>query len=118
MQIADFERFPWISPWQAISARGRVAYEQELSLEVSPGHPLFDVPVSAIARTCHDDNVLFLLHNHSADLAVVHLTFRGKTERDAKWPSTVLFRSMDHWVTACMIPDAAAYELDQSNPAA
>jgi len=118
MDNTDFDRFPWIAPWQAISSHGREAYEHELQLEVSPGHPLYEAHYTAIARTCHDDNVLFRLHNGIAHLAVVHLTFRGKPERDTKWPATILYRNLDHWVTACMIPDAASYELDQSNPAA
>lgn len=105
-------------PWQPISARGREAYELELRLEVASGHPLFEVPVTAIGRTGHDDNVLFRLHNHPASFAVAHLTFRGRPERDVKWPTTVLYRDLDHWINACMIPDAANYELDQSNNAA
>src|SRR5687768_9110997 len=118
MAIPDFQNFPWIMPWQEISLQGRQAYEHELHLELSPGHPLHEKAVTAIARTCHDDDVLFRLHGDEAALAVVHLTFRGRPERDVKWPSTTLYRDMDHWVTACMIPDAAAFELDQSNPAA
>lgn len=119
MDTTDFERFPWIAPWQPVSIAGREAYEHELQLEVTPGHPLYEAKVTAIARTCHDDNVLFRLHKQKeAALAVVHLTFRGRPERDTKWPATILYRDLDHWVTACMIPDAAAFELDQSNPAA
>lgn len=118
MNNSDFERFPWIAPWQAVSTKGREAYEHELRLEVTPGHPLYDAKLTAIARTCHDDNVLFRIHGTSAELAVVHLTFRGKAEPDTKWPATILYRDLDHWVTARLIPDAASYELDQSNPAA
>jgi hypothetical protein len=118
MDNTDFTRFPWITPWQAISERGRVAYEHELHLETSPGHPLFETPVTAIGRTCHDDNVLFKLHQHPAAFAVVHLTFRGRSERDVKWPCTILYRDLDHWVTAGLIPDAANYEIRQSDSAA
>lgn len=118
MSTSDFNEFPWIAPWQPISARGRDAYELELELEVGPGHPLFELPVRAIARTSHDDDVLFALDGHPAAYAVVHLTFRGKRERESKWPSVVLYRDLDHWITQGMLRDAARYEIDQSNQAA
>jgi hypothetical protein len=114
----EFKDFPWIAPWQPISERGRGAYELELLLEVGPGHPLFEVPVRALARTSHDDDILFALDEHPAAFAVVHLTFRGRRERESKWPSVVLFRDLDHWVTQGMLRDAARFEIDQSNQAA
>jgi hypothetical protein len=113
-----FKDFPWIPPWQPISQRGREAYEHELRLEVSPGHPLFEVRATAVGRTCHDDNVLFHLHQHGAMFAVVHLTFRGRPEKDVKWPQVTLYRNLDHWIMRGMLMDAARFEIDQSGQAA
>ena len=118
MSPIDFSAFPWIPPWQAVSARGREAYDHELRLEVSPGHPLYEVRASAVARTCHGDDVLFQLHDHSAALAVVHLTFRGRPEQEVKWPSVTLYKTLDQWIMRGMLRDAARYEIDESNQAA
>jgi hypothetical protein len=119
MGANDFKDFPWIDPWVPISQRGREAYEHELQMEVGIDHPLYGVKVRAVGRTCHTDDVLYQLKNHRiAELAVVHLTFRGRPEPDAQWPSVILYRDMEHWVTQRMLRDAAAYEIDQSNQAA
>jgi hypothetical protein len=118
MNKIDFKDFPWIAPWQPISSRGREAYEHELRLELSLSHPLFEVRATAIARTSHGDDVLFLLHDHGAQLAVVHLTFQSRPEPEAKWPSVVFYRDLDHWIMRGMLRDAARYEIDQSGQAA
>ena len=102
--------FPWILPWKAISANGRDAYRLEVSLEVTPGHPLFGVRVTPLARRCDSDDVLFELHHHPAQLAVVHLTFTGAPERKLHWPAITLYKDLQHWVTRRMMPDVAYYE--------
>jgi len=104
------KQFPWILPWQAISANGQDAYRLEVSLEVTPGHPLFGVRVTPLARRCDADDVLFELHHHPAQLAVVHLTFTGAPERKPHWPAVTLYSNMEHWVSARMMPDVAYYE--------
>lgn len=108
-----FNNFPWIQPWQAISERGRIAYEHELSLELSPAHPLFGVRATAIARSSVGDDVLFQLYEHVAELAVVHLTYTGRPEVDG-WPQMTLYANTDHWVMRGMLVDAARFESDQS----
>lgn len=115
----DFRHFPWIDPWHPISERGHEAYEDELTLEIGLDHPLYGVKVQAIGRTCHTDDVLFVLKDHPmAGFAVVHLTFRGRKEENPLWPSVILYRDMEHWITQRMLPDAAHFEIDQSNQAA
>jgi hypothetical protein len=114
----EFEGFPWIAPWQAISYQGKEAYELELRREVTPGHPLYDVNVQAVARTCNDDEILFYLPDHPAQLAVVHLTFTGRPERESRWPHVTLYKDTDHWVTRRMIPDVARFEIDPHREAA
>ena len=119
MSMNDFNEFPWIEPWVPVSDRGRDAYENELQMEIGLDHPLYGVKVRAVARTCHTDDVLFYLKDHRiANYAVVHLTFRGRLETDPQWPSVVLYRDLEHWVTQRMLRDAAGYEIDQSNQAA
>ncbi len=119
MNAKDFSDFPWIDPWVPISANGRDAYNHELQMEVSLDHPLYGIRSKAIARTCHADDILFELKDHPiAQYAVVHLTFRGRPEQGPQWPSVVLYRDLEHWVTQRMLRDAASYEIDQSNQAA
>src|ERR1051325_8477661 len=117
--MKDFKEFPWIDPWIPVAERGREAYDHELRMELGLDHPLYGVTAQAVARTCHTDDILFLLKDHRlAPLAVVHLTFRGKPEPDPQWPSVTLYKDLEHWVTKRMLRDAAAYETDQSNQAA
>lgn len=119
MKAKDFKDFPWIDPWVPVSERGREAYENELRMELGLDHPLYGVKVRAVARTCHTDDILFHLKDHRiAEFAVVHLTFRGQPETDPQWPSLILYKDMEHWVTQRMLRDAAAYELNQSDQAA
>ena len=119
MDAKDFKDFPWIDPWVPVSENGREAYNNELRMEVGLDHPLYGVRAKAVGRTCHTDDVLFHLKDHRiAELAVVHLTFRGKPESGPQWPSVTLYRDLEHFVTQRMLRDAAAYEIDQSNQAA
>ena len=119
METENFKEFPWIDPWVPVSDRGQEAYANELKMELSLDHPLYGVRARAVARTRHTDDILFLLQDHPmAGFAVVHLTFRGRPESDPQWPSVVLYRDIEHWVTQRMMRDAAAYEIDQSNQAA
>ena len=119
MGTSEFKDFPWIDPWVPVSDNGREAYETELRMELGLDHPLYGISGRAIARTCHTDDVLFKLKDHRiAQFAVVHLTFRGRPESDPRWPSVILYRDLEHWVTQRMLRDAAAFEIDQSNQAA
>jgi hypothetical protein len=112
---SDFQNFPWIAPWQAISAKGRQAYEYELKLELTPGHPLYGVKAAAIGRACNADDILFQLLDHPAELAVVHLTFTGRPEREPRWPSVTFYSDLDHWVARGLMPDIARFEIDPTN---
>jgi len=119
MNMKEFKDFPWIDPWIPVSERGREAYDYELRMEVRLDHPLYGVKARAIARTCHTDDILYQLKDHPiAAFAVVHLTFRGRLESSPQWPTVILYRDLEHWVSQRMLKDAAAYEIDQSNQAA
>src|SRR5690242_3734850 len=100
MKAKDLKDFPWIDPWVPVSDRGRIAYDHELQMELGLDHPLYGVRVKVIARTIHTDDVLFELRDHRiAEFAVVHLTFRGKPESDSQWPSVILYKDLEHFVT-------------------
>ena len=102
-----------------ISDQGREAYNHELRMELDLDHPLYGIQARAIGRTCHTDDILYQLRDHPiAEFAVVHLTFRGRPESDPQWPSVILYRDLEHWVTQRMLRDSAGYEIDQSNQAA
>jgi hypothetical protein len=80
----------WPRPWQHIPLDQRLRFEQQLQREVSPGHPLFGVAATAVARG-YGDAVLFMLPSHTRPLAVVHLTWEGP-QRDPR-PQTEFYDS-------------------------
>jgi hypothetical protein len=57
-------------------------YENELALELPPGHYLKDVPVRAIAKDGASDDALFRHVDEPDHWSVVHLTWISKQERD------------------------------------
>ena len=58
-----------------------------------------------MARRFDSDDVLFLLIEHPAPLAVVHLSWTGRPERNADWPHTTFFDSLEDFIEKCMKPD-------------
>jgi hypothetical protein len=75
------------------------AFLVELLLELKPGHPLFGLPVAAVARRYDQDDVLFEVLDGSGRVAEVHLTWAGEREQPP-WPSTALFDSLADWAAA------------------
>jgi hypothetical protein len=63
-------------------------------------HPrLFRKATKALAVAMDRDDVLFAMaEGGTTRYAVVHLTWRRKTEPSGKWPSTEVFDSLDHWL--------------------
>ena len=72
------ERWSDVRGQDAKSGEHRDRLEAELHLELSEGHPLFGVRVSAVARCGHCDDTLFQLPSET--FAVVHLTWRRGPE--------------------------------------
>lgn len=93
----------WLAPWQAVEDGSGL--EAELRREVVHGHPLCGLTIVAVGRRVDCDDVLFRVDHPSCALAVVHLTWRMKSESDPKWPHTTLFTDWDDWVGRCMKPD-------------
>jgi hypothetical protein len=82
---------------------------KELQWELSCDLALHGVAVVAIAHRIDCDDVLFATADPSKPLAVVHLTWKGHTERDGRWPFTTLFRDWQDWVERCLLPDHREY---------
>lgn len=99
----ELQRVEWLAPWRATEE----TLEDELGREVGTGHPLAGRPAHAVARRSDTDDVLFWLPAGPALLALVHLTWQGRRERDPRWPATELFASVDEWVMKVMRPDHA-----------
>ena len=70
-----------LSPWYYIDDVSD-SFSKELQKEVAPGHELYGVKISAVARRYDCDDFLFELHEHACKLAFVHLTFHGVPETD------------------------------------
>jgi hypothetical protein len=79
-------------PWSRIDdADFQRAVEEELRREVPDGHILAGMEIQAIARRHDRDDVLVALPG--SRWAVIHLTWRGNRERDARWPTAELLMS-------------------------
>ena len=98
---AELKILEWLPPWQPTDADLAV----ELAREVGRGHPLFGRRAVAVGRRVDCDDVLFWLPDGPAALAVVHLTWTGKRERSAEWPSTHLYISVPDWADNGMRAD-------------
>jgi hypothetical protein len=105
---ADFEAIPWLLPWEPSD----VPLEDQLQREVGRVHPLYGRKAITIGRRVDNDDVLFFLPDGPAPLAVVHLTWSGRREERAEWPSTILYASLQDWVERCMKADHLEYTLE------
>jgi hypothetical protein len=108
---ADIE---WLEPWtplaSSVEALARAdAFVQELRKELSSKHVLLGLSVVPIATRGDGDDVLFATADPAKPLAVVHLTWTGRTEPDSPWPVTVIYRSWQDWIERGLIPDHRRY---------
>jgi hypothetical protein len=84
-------------PWQLVNISDRVLFHAELRRELSPGHPLHELPIGAVARRTDCDDILFQLEDDTDRVAVTHLTWRGQPEQDTDWPSVTFYPSLAVW---------------------
>jgi hypothetical protein len=93
---AGFEK-PWGEVGEDATEETAARFDDELRREVQPGHPLHERECIAIAKREATDDVLFDVG--AEEVAVVHLTWAGKPE-PPPWPSTELYRSLEHFMAA------------------
>jgi hypothetical protein len=96
-------RLPWV-----VEDNGK-PLETELKRELRTDGTLYEKEIKAIARRIDCDDVLFIVDDPINSLAVVHLTWSGKTDPNKGWPYTTLYRNWEAWKTECMVPDAEDY---------
>lgn len=95
--------------WSRTSPERAHAFLDELRRELRWRHRLHGVALEAFAdRDGASDDVLFRLVDQPDRFAVVHLTWRGRTEISAEWPSVVFEGTFDEFVAY----DAAHWGLD------
>jgi hypothetical protein len=96
-------------PWQIISIEEKIAFEDELEKEIGStkeynpaifklknNHLLAKTEFSALAKNSENDEVIFAIHGEAKGfIAVVHLTWSGKKEKDSRFPPTKLYQSLD-----------------------
>lgn len=73
--------------------------EVELQKELKEGHPLFGLPVAAVAERRGSDDVLFEILDGTGRFADVHLTWAGEREKPP-WPVFSVFGNVAEWVEA------------------
>jgi hypothetical protein len=99
--------FKWVVPWEAVNDAD-AALVKELKNEVPPGHPLYGIPVMAVARRIDNDDVLFATADPSKPFALVHLAWSGP-ETDPRWPSTGIFKSWRERIDYGLLPTHDEY---------
>ncbi len=71
--------FELLDPWYALTNDGS-GLVAELNRELSKHSEIYGLKAKAIARRDDCDDVLFEIEGRQEKLAVVHLTWSGKTE--------------------------------------
>ena len=99
--LDDLNALQWLRPWRKVVP----GLEIELRNETSEGHPLYGRKAISVGRRTDNDDVLFLLLDHPSPLAVVHLTWTGRPERNTSWPQTTFYPTLQEWVERCMKAD-------------
>jgi hypothetical protein len=83
--------------WSLID-NSRDYFKNELLKEMNKNHLLYGVNVKEIARREDRDDVLFELLDGTGRYAVVHLTWIQKQEKDARYPRTRIYQSINEVV--------------------
>lgn len=75
--------------WRQVSLDEAQKVLAERERELSPNHALAGVDLEVVARREANDDVLFRRLDQPGRVSVVHLTWRGSIEDDARWPIIV-----------------------------
>lgn len=95
----------WLFPWfglDALEPKFATTFEEVLKREVGPGHPLYGIPVQAIAKSESNDDMLYRLLDGTGRVAEVHLTWTRSPPERPPWPVTAIFASLDEWAEESM----------------
>jgi hypothetical protein len=84
-----------LEPWGPLSLERQKSLEAELARELHADHVLAGRSLRAVAARADQDDVLFEVDG--IGFAVVHLTWSGRRESSAQWPSSQLFPSLEDW---------------------
>jgi hypothetical protein len=95
----------WQEPWVALPESARATFQQQLTYELVPGHPLFGLKLTPVGKQGATDDVLVELAD--TRLAVVHLTWGGPG--NARYPLTTFFVDWADFTVSRMGPDARNY---------
>ena len=88
--------FPLLAPWELVDKDMAKRFEDELKKELRHDHILSGSTFEAVAASTMTDDVLFTTDSEHGILALVHLTWSGKPDQYAAWPSTSFY---DSWAT-------------------
>ncbi len=102
--MIDTEAMEWLQPWEKVEGSA-ANLERQLNREVTEGHPLFGLSVTALARRRDTDDVVFAVGVPTRRLAAVHLTWAGRQE--PPFPETDLFETFEAFRAAVMEPGHA-----------
>jgi hypothetical protein len=95
---SDRPNLRWLVPWHPIDGgTPDDAAARELRREVGGRHVLAGVPARTVGHRQDCDDVLYELLDGSGRLAVVHLTYSNRRERNPTWPETRLLESWGHF---------------------
>jgi hypothetical protein len=86
----------WPENWYEIDPVTAAAFEEELSRELSRGHPLHGLPLRAVGQGGNGDDILFEITDGSGRVAVAHLTW-ARREEPPPWPGSMIYESREAW---------------------
>ncbi len=108
-------------PWEYITIEQKIDYENELFKEIgkvkpkgilaflkTKKHKLSEYKFDAIAKSSHNDDVLFSLNKtdeNKFDYAVIHLTWKGKLESNDNYPRVEFYDSFNHFLNSRLLQD-------------
>ncbi len=114
-----------VEPWESISIKQKIIYEDELNKELGLGeksffdflkprqekHELADFKFSALSKYKSNDDVLFISRkeNFEKHFAVIHLTWKGKKEVDG-FPDIDFYNDFNEFKNLRMYPDKNEWE--------
>lgn len=98
----------WLAPWRPVTEDEARGLERECAAEIGKNHPLFQIPLAAVARSDASDDVLFELRDGSGRVSAVHLTWTRHPE-PAPWPESEIYDSIHDFAERRMRSDHAEH---------